>query len=202
MAQDYDRTVQGLLSWGICEKNRDGELVPTAHFLIQYYNYLIYEIAETWGGEWLETYTGEEQTKEQIEEEEQRDEERKELVLDCMRNEIVQWTSQTIGKTTYAETDVDTHVKIISDLIIDIDASMAETRRIKSTRIKHSSDRPAPEFVRKLDEENDRQWKEFTDKIMGKEIEAQRIERERQEEEKRKQEERDQRKIDDFGFKP
>lgn len=132
--QDNSKAISDLLEWQICERNKDGELKPTADFLVWYYDYLIHDITEMYGGDWEDTITGEE-TKEELDAMDERDKEKDEFVEDAIRNQIVGWTSQKgPDGATYAKLDVDEHVKIVDSLIKEIDERLFHVQQQKTKR--------------------------------------------------------------------
>jgi hypothetical protein len=133
MTQEYDRSVQDLLDWNICERNSDGELKPTADFLVWYYGYLIHEVTDSYGEDWEFTVDVDNITEEQEKEMEEGEKEREELVRDCIKNQIVIWTAQKIGNKTYVEHRhrVDEHTEVVYNLIKEIDDRLMETHQRK-----------------------------------------------------------------------
>jgi hypothetical protein len=85
-----------------------------------YYDYLLFEVTECYGENWEFTIDPDNIAEQQEKEMEKGDREREEFVRDCIRNQIVMWTAQRIGKENRAELRIDEHVKIIYDLINDI----------------------------------------------------------------------------------
>ena len=131
MTLEYDRTIQDLLDWNICERNTDGELKPTPDFLVWYYDYLIHDITEIYGTEWEETITGEE-TEKDWDEIEKRDAEKEEFVQDAIRNQIVSRTLQKIGRENHVINQVKEHTEIVYRLINEINERLMEVHMIKA----------------------------------------------------------------------
>ena len=127
MTLEYDKAIQELLDWSIIERNKDGELKPTADFLVWYYDFLIHDITETYGSDWEAIDDGEKVSFEDGTDLEEGDMTRNEFVKHCIHNQIVSWTAQDIKGRTYANLDIDKHVEIVYGLINDILARLMDT---------------------------------------------------------------------------
>ncbi len=129
--EEHNKAIQELLEWGICERNKDGELKPTSDFLIWYYDHLIYEIAESYGERWLDVDI-DEYIFEPDKEEELEGFTKRGAIENAIDNQIVTWTSQLMPDGyTYAQVDVKEHVKIIYRLIEEIDERLMHFHTIR-----------------------------------------------------------------------
>jgi hypothetical protein len=102
-----------LINWGILERNRVNEVIPTANFLIWLYEQKGNAFVD------LEGYRNA-TAKEQYE-----------FLEDEVRNAIHTWTVQNIKGRSVANLDVDVHVKIVCRIITEISDRLVETYEIK-----------------------------------------------------------------------
>lgn len=118
---ENDKNLQDLIDWKLCERNNDGGVKPTSDFLVWYYGYLVHVVVQSYG-EIVHP------------DNEEMDKEREEFIKDCIRDQIVMWIAQKIGKKEVIQNVNDKHVKIIYDLINDIDHRLMCVHELKLGR--------------------------------------------------------------------
>ena len=98
-----------------------------------YYEYLISNVAESYGDEWEPIVDPDNITGEQSVQMNEADKEREEFIKDCISNQIRVWTIQKTCEGFHINTYAEEHAKIVYRLINEINKRLMAVYMLKTT---------------------------------------------------------------------